>query len=174
MTAGPGCDPTGALGPKLRLFFSAVKPWATQLGAAVPPKLIRTLVASEALLLKVAVPPTLLLSPPSPKMLNSAMLQPDDAFTELSPLRENAEPPTVTVMLSDPTPAVPESRRSVAYYGAMAITALLGAAFLYLEAREFAGLVARGAGPTRSAFLSAFFTLVGCHGIHVTAGLQWL
>jgi cytochrome o ubiquinol oxidase subunit III len=36
------------------------------------------------------------------------------------------------------------------------------------------GLVARGAGPTRSAFLSAFFTLVGCHGLHVTAGLLWL
>jgi cytochrome o ubiquinol oxidase subunit 3 len=34
--------------------------------------------------------------------------------------------------------------------------------------------VARGAGPTRSAFLSSFFTLVGCHGAHVTAGLLWL
>jgi cytochrome o ubiquinol oxidase subunit 3 len=54
------------------------------------------------------------------------------------------------------------------------ITGLLGAAFLVLEAREFAGFVAQGAGPTRSAFLSAFFTLVGCHGIHVTAGLLWL
>ena len=31
-----------------------------------------------------------------------------------------------------------------------------------------------GAGPTRSAFLSAFFTLVGCHGLHVTLGLLWL
>jgi cytochrome o ubiquinol oxidase subunit 3 len=40
--------------------------------------------------------------------------------------------------------------------------------------REFAGLIARGAGPSRSAFLSAFFTLVGCHGLHVTAGLLWL
>jgi tRNA nucleotidyltransferase/poly(A) polymerase len=40
--------------------------------------------------------------------------------------------------------------------------------------RARAGLVARGAGPTRSAFLSAFFTLVGCHGLHVTAGLLWL
>lgn len=54
------------------------------------------------------------------------------------------------------------------------LTGLLGAAFLMLEAREFNGLVARGAGPTRSAFLSAFFTLVGCHGLHVTAGLLWL
>lgn len=33
---------------------------------------------------------------------------------------------------------------------------------------------ARDAGPTRSAFLPAFFTLVGCHGLHVTAGLLWL
>ena len=60
------------------------------------------------------------------------------------------------------------------YYGSMAVTAVLGAAFLLLEAREFAGMVAIGAGPTRSAFLSAFFTLVGCHGLHVTLGLLWL
>jgi cytochrome o ubiquinol oxidase subunit III len=51
---------------------------------------------------------------------------------------------------------------------------LLGLAFLLLELREFTSLLARGAGPTRSAFLSAFFTLVGCHGLHVTAGLLWL
>jgi cytochrome o ubiquinol oxidase subunit 3 len=56
----------------------------------------------------------------------------------------------------------------------MAVTFLLGAAFLFLEVREFASMVARGAGPARSAFLSAFFTLVGCHGLHVTAGLLWL
>ena len=31
-----------------------------------------------------------------------------------------------------------------------------------------------GAGPERSAFLSAFFALVGCHGFHVTMGLLWL
>ena len=43
-----------------------------------------------------------------------------------------------------------------------------------LEMREFAGLVAQGAGPTRSAFLSAFFTLVGCHGLHVSLGMLWL
>jgi cytochrome o ubiquinol oxidase subunit III len=43
-----------------------------------------------------------------------------------------------------------------------------------IEAREFAGMVGHGAGPTRSAFLSAFFTLVGCHGLHVSAGLLWL
>jgi cytochrome o ubiquinol oxidase subunit 3 len=57
---------------------------------------------------------------------------------------------------------------------AMAATFLLGLAFIALELREFEGLLARGAGPTRSAFLSAFFTVVGCHGLHVTAGLLWL
>ena len=57
---------------------------------------------------------------------------------------------------------------------ALLVTGLLGAGFLALEAHEFAGLIARGDGPTRSAFLSAFFALVGCHGLHVTAGLLWL
>ena len=54
------------------------------------------------------------------------------------------------------------------------LTFLLGAAFLIIETREFAGMVSRGAGPSRSAFLSAFFTLVGTHGVHVTGGLLWL
>jgi cytochrome o ubiquinol oxidase subunit 3 len=57
---------------------------------------------------------------------------------------------------------------------ALLVTGLLGAVFLTLEVREFAGMIAQGAGPQRSAFLSAFFALVGCHGIHVTAGLLWL
>jgi len=57
---------------------------------------------------------------------------------------------------------------------AMAVTCVLGLAFLAIEFREFADLVARGAGPSRSAFLSAFFTLVGCHGLHVSAGILWL
>jgi cytochrome o ubiquinol oxidase subunit III len=57
---------------------------------------------------------------------------------------------------------------------AMAVTCVLGLAFLFIEFREFAGLVARGAGPSRSSFLSAFFTLVGCHGLHVSAGILWL
>jgi cytochrome o ubiquinol oxidase subunit III len=59
-------------------------------------------------------------------------------------------------------------------YLAAFVTFLLGAAFLALELREFAGMIAIGAGPQRSAFLSAFFTLVGCHGLHVTVGLVWL
>ena len=66
------------------------------------------------------------------------------------------------------------ARNRPMYYWGMAITAVLGAAFLALEVHEFADLVAEGAGPTRSGFLSAFFALVGCHGLHVTAGLLWL
>ena len=66
------------------------------------------------------------------------------------------------------------SRRPAATYLFAAVTFALGAAFLALEIREFAGMIAIGATPQRSAFLSAFFTLVGCHGLHVTAGLIWL
>ena len=54
------------------------------------------------------------------------------------------------------------------------VTGLFGLAFLLLEIKEFAGLIADGNGPQRSAFLSSFFALVGCHGLHITAGLLWL
>jgi cytochrome o ubiquinol oxidase subunit 3 len=67
-----------------------------------------------------------------------------------------------------------ETRNNAWFYGAMGVTFILGAAFLGLEIREFAGMIAHGDGPTRSAFLSAFFALVGCHGLHVTIGLMWL
>ena len=56
----------------------------------------------------------------------------------------------------------------------LAVTGLLGLGFLTLEIKEFAHLVAEGAGPHRSAFLSSFFTLVGTHGLHVTFGCVWL
>ena len=55
-----------------------------------------------------------------------------------------------------------------------ALTFVLGAAFLFIEISEFAGMVSKGAGPSRSGFLSGFFTLVGTHGAHVTSGLIWL
>jgi cytochrome o ubiquinol oxidase subunit I len=54
------------------------------------------------------------------------------------------------------------------------ITGALGLGFIGLEISEFARMVAIGAGPGRSAFLSAFFALVGLHGLHVTIGLLWL
>jgi cytochrome o ubiquinol oxidase subunit 3 len=69
--------------------------------------------------------------------------------------------------------AIGSRRRGATYLFAL-ITFVLGAAFLALELREFAEMIAQGAAPQRSAFLSAFFTLVGCHGLHVTAGLIWL
>ncbi|AOA57930.1 cytochrome o ubiquinol oxidase subunit III [Acinetobacter larvae] len=56
----------------------------------------------------------------------------------------------------------------------LAITWLFGAAFIGMELYEFSHLVHEGHGPTTSAFLSAFFTLVGTHGIHVTSGLVWM
>jgi len=54
------------------------------------------------------------------------------------------------------------------------LTGLLGLVFIGIELYEFGSMISEGAGPQRSAFLSAFFTLVGCHGAHVTAGLLWL
>ena len=66
------------------------------------------------------------------------------------------------------------ARSNFIYYGGMIATALLGAAFLFLELRDFTGMIAQGAGPSRSAFLSTFFALVGCHGLHVTLGILWL
>ena len=69
--------------------------------------------------------------------------------------------------------AVEVRRRGLMVAGAV-LTLVLGAAFLGLELTEFAGMIARGAGPSRSAFLSAFFALVGMHGLHVSIGLCWL
>ena len=56
----------------------------------------------------------------------------------------------------------------------LGITGLLGAVFLSLEMYEFIHLVHQGAGPQRSGFLTAFFTLVGTHGAHVLFGIVWL
>ena len=67
-----------------------------------------------------------------------------------------------------------ERRRTGRVFLFFLLTFALGAAFLYIEINEFAGMVREGAGPSRSAFLSSFFTLVGMHGAHVTAGLIWL
>jgi len=56
----------------------------------------------------------------------------------------------------------------------LGFTAALGLTFLTFEIREFAQLVADGDSWARSGFLSAFFTLVGTHGLHITIGLLWL
>ena len=67
-----------------------------------------------------------------------------------------------------------ERRQPARFLIFAALTFVLGAAFLVIESTEFAGMVSKGAGPSRSAFLSGFFTLVGTHGVHVTGGLLWL
>jgi cytochrome o ubiquinol oxidase subunit 3 len=56
----------------------------------------------------------------------------------------------------------------------LAVTFVLGAGFIFLEYGEFSGMIAQGAGPDRSGFLSGFFTLVGTHGLHVSVGLLWI
>ena len=58
--------------------------------------------------------------------------------------------------------------------GFLAGTFLLGTAFIAFEVNEFAKFIHESAGPDRSGFLSAFFTLVGTHGLHVTGGLFWM
>jgi cytochrome o ubiquinol oxidase subunit 3 len=67
-----------------------------------------------------------------------------------------------------------ERRQADRFLGFAALTFVLGAAFLFIEISDFAGMVRVGAGPSRSAFLSAFWALVGMHGAHVTSGLVWL
>jgi len=61
-----------------------------------------------------------------------------------------------------------------AVLAALAVTFVLGAAFLGMELYEFNKLVDEGNSWQRSGFLSAFFTLVGTHGAHITAGLIWI
>jgi cytochrome o ubiquinol oxidase subunit 3 len=58
--------------------------------------------------------------------------------------------------------------------GWLVVTALFGMAFVGIELYEFAHMIHDGATPQRSAFLSAFFTLVSTHGLHVTVGLIWM
>lgn len=56
----------------------------------------------------------------------------------------------------------------------LGVTLFFGLCFLAIELYEFSHLIHLGAGPQRSGFLSAFFTLVGTHGLHVTFGSIWL
>lgn len=56
----------------------------------------------------------------------------------------------------------------------LSVTFALGVSFIGMELYEFYHLILEGAGPTRSAYLSSFFALVGTHGLHVSAGLIWM
>ncbi|QPC43455.1 cytochrome o ubiquinol oxidase subunit III [Kaustia mangrovi] len=66
------------------------------------------------------------------------------------------------------------SDRRAAVIGWLAVTFAFGAGFVGMELSEFSGMIAEGASPQRSGFLSAFFTLVATHGLHVSAGLVWI
>ena len=91
---------------------------------------------------------------------------------------ENAAIETVCLLLSSFTCGLARIAADVCskrwFYAALAATFGLGALFLGLEVTELSGMTAIGAGPSRSAFLTSFFTLVGCHGLHITVGLLWL
>lgn len=54
------------------------------------------------------------------------------------------------------------------------VTFLLGVIFIGMELREFSHLIGDGNDWQKSAFLSAFFTLVGTHGLHISLGLFWM
>ncbi|GAM05460.1 cytochrome o ubiquinol oxidase subunit III [Novosphingobium sp. MBES04] len=69
---------------------------------------------------------------------------------------------------------VMEKGKVRATQGWLLVTAVFGACFLAIELYEFSHLIHEGAGPWRSGFLTAFFSLVGTHGLHVTFGLIWL
>jgi len=66
------------------------------------------------------------------------------------------------------------NQKKGAVLGWLALTFLFGAGFIGMEINEFYHLIGEGFGPDRSGFLSAFFTLVGTHGLHVTSGLIWM
>jgi len=69
--------------------------------------------------------------------------------------------------------AARQNNRKYVLYG-FAATFILGLAFLGMELHEFNQLAQEGNSWRRSGFLSAFFTLVGTHGAHITIGLIWI
>jgi cytochrome o ubiquinol oxidase subunit 3 len=69
--------------------------------------------------------------------------------------------------------AVHKEERSRVLLG-LGVTFLLGLGFISMEINEFRDLILQRNGPGRRGFLSAFFTLVGTHGTHVTFGLVWM
>jgi cytochrome o ubiquinol oxidase subunit 3 len=69
--------------------------------------------------------------------------------------------------------AVVRARRTRALLW-LGVAFALGLGFVLMELTEFHSMIAQGAGPDRSGFLSAFFTLVGTHGTHVSFGLIWI
>lgn len=68
--------------------------------------------------------------------------------------------------------SVQKSTKKIIFW--LAITFILGLSFVLIEYFEFKMLIQEGNSYQQSAFLSSYFTLVGTHGLHVTAGLFWI
>jgi cytochrome o ubiquinol oxidase subunit 3 len=66
--------------------------------------------------------------------------------------------------------AIAARRRDVAILW-LIVTVLLGARFVMMEIEDFQALIAQGAGPQINGYLSAYFTLIGTHGLHVSIGI---
>lgn len=97
--------------------------------------------------------------------------------------QELFEPPfvliqTVALLTSSLTVALAISAKRLGLMRQMkfqlVMTGLLGLLFLFLELREFHGILTDGFSWQNSGFLSAFFVLVGTHGLHISIGLLWL
>jgi cytochrome o ubiquinol oxidase subunit 3 len=69
--------------------------------------------------------------------------------------------------------AIVVKRRDIAVLW-LIVTALLGFRFVMMEVEDFQALIAQGAGPHVNGYLSAYFTLIGTHGLHVSLGLVWI
>jgi len=67
-----------------------------------------------------------------------------------------------------------QNHKAKLVFWTLLITFVLGLGFVVMEVHEFSELISAGNGPNQSAFLSAFFTLVGTHGLHVSCGLLWM
>lgn len=67
-----------------------------------------------------------------------------------------------------------QANKKILVLSSLTVTFILGVAFVFLEVSEFSKLIIAGNGPSRSGFLSAYFALVGTHGLHVALGLVWL
>lgn len=67
-----------------------------------------------------------------------------------------------------------KAQKQAATLSWLTVTFALGAVFIAMEVYEFHHLIAAGNGPQQSAFLTSFFSLVGLHGLHVSAGLIWM
>jgi len=58
--------------------------------------------------------------------------------------------------------------------GRLGMTAALGAVFLAVQGSEWVRLVGHGLTLASSLYASTFYTLIGCHGVHVLGGLAVL